>query len=143
MSLKEKLTNFFGLTDEEDYYEETFAAEEPARTASKQAVNQGGAFTAPRAATNAYASGQAATRKTSQPLNQAYQYRQQPQAAVYQQSSAAAERVRPVTKTEEKVVSMAQQRSNTRVKETKAKETPAQVIIFFFTTISFRHSFPT
>ena len=25
MSLKEKLTNFFGLTDEEDYYEETYA----------------------------------------------------------------------------------------------------------------------
>lgn len=47
MSLKEKLTNFFGLTDEEDYYEETFATEEPARTASKQAVNQGGALQPP------------------------------------------------------------------------------------------------
>ncbi len=47
MSLKEKLTNFFGLTDEEDYYEETYATEEPARTASKPAVNQGGALRPP------------------------------------------------------------------------------------------------
>lgn len=87
MSLKEKLTNFFGLTDEEDYYEETYATEEPARTASKPAVNQGGAFTASRTSANTYASGQAATRTTSQPQNQAYQYRQQPQTAAYQQSS--------------------------------------------------------
>ena len=127
MSLKEKLTNFFGLTDEEDYYEETFATEEPARTAAKPAVNQGGAFTAPRTTASTRASSQAASYTTSQPQNQAYQYRQQPQTAAYQQSSAAAERVRSVPKTEEKVVPMAQQRTNTRVKDTKAKETSPQM----------------
>jgi len=127
MSLKEKLTNFFGLTDEEDYYEETFATEESARTAAKPAVNQGGAFTAPRTTASTRASRQAASYTTSQPQNQAYQYRQQPQTAAYQQSSAAAERVRSVPKTEEKVVPMAQQRTNTRVKDTKAKETSPQM----------------
>ncbi|WP_430608187.1 cell division inhibitor SepF [Enterococcus sp. DIV2379] len=127
MSLKEKLTNFFGLTDEEDYYEETFATEEPARTVAKPAVNQGGAYTAPRTTASTRASSQAASYTTSQPQNQAYQYRQQPQTATYQQSSAAAERVRSVPKTEEKVVPMAQQRTNTRVKDTKAKETSPQM----------------
>jgi cell division inhibitor SepF len=90
-------------------------------------VNQGGAFTAPRTTASTRASSQAASYTTSQPQNQAYQYRQQPQTAAYQQSSAAAERVRSVPKTEEKVVPMAQQRTNTRVKDTKAKQTSPQM----------------
>ena len=48
MSLKEKLTNFFGLTDEEDYYEESVVAQESVRSPQNIAVNQGSSYVAPR-----------------------------------------------------------------------------------------------
>ena len=104
MSLKEKLTNFFGLTDEEDYYEESVVAQESVRSPQNIAVNQGSSYVAPR------------TTRAENPTNtfsRSHMPSQQAQAQRSTASSASFERQqRPVQKTEEKVVSMAQQRSN-------------------------------
>ncbi|MFB8535644.1 cell division protein SepF [Enterococcus gallinarum] len=113
MSLKEKLTNFFGLTDEEDYYEESLVAQESVRSPQNIAVNQGSSYVAPR------------TTRAENPTNtfsRSHMPSQQAQAQRSTASSASFERQqRPVQKTEEKVVSMAQQRSNPKTKEIKSK----------------------
>ena len=46
MSLKEKLTNFFGLTDEEDYYEESVVAQESVRKSNEYIFTKPYAITA-------------------------------------------------------------------------------------------------
>ena len=111
MSLKEKLTNFFGLTDEEDYYEESVVAQESVRSPQNIAVNQGSSYVAPR------------TTRAENPTH-TFSRRHIPsqQAQRSTASSASFERQqRPVQKTEEKGVSMAQQRSNPKTTEIKSK----------------------
>ena len=112
MSLKEKLTSFFGLTDEEDYYEESVVAQEAVRSPQNIAVNQGSSYVAPR------------TTRAENPTNtfsRSHMPSQQAQAQRSTASNAAFERQRPIQKTEEKVVSMSQQRSNPKAKEIKSK----------------------
>ncbi|OTN77265.1 hypothetical protein A5886_002362 [Enterococcus sp. 8G7_MSG3316] len=122
MSLKDKLTNFFGLTDEEDYESESYEQENTLRAVPKVAVNQGNTYTAPKAA-----NGPAFTYSEPEARNQtqSQQHRYQPQGSSYQQSTAAPERSKPTFKTEEKVVSMAQQRSSSNVKSKETRPTMA------------------
>ncbi|WP_430609849.1 cell division protein SepF [Enterococcus sp. DIV0876] len=120
MSLKDKLTNFFGLTDEEDFESESIAQENTLRAVPKVAVNQGNAYTTPKAANGpAFTYAEPETRNRTQ----AQQHRYQPQAASQQQTTVAPERSKSAFKAEEKVVPMAQQRanSNTKTKDAKPK----------------------
>ncbi len=117
MSLKDKLTNFFGLTDEEDYESESFAQDTNLRAVPKVAVNQN-AYTAPKAANGtAYTYSEPETRNQTQTS----QHRYKPQSVSHQQTTAVPERNKAAFKTEEKVVPMAQQRSTAKAKDTKPK----------------------
>jgi cell division inhibitor SepF len=109
MSLKDRLTNFFGLTDEEDYYEENMVAHESMSTSQNIAVNQGSSYVPPRAT------------RSSNPTNT---FSKEPVATTQPtptpQRTSSVERQRPVQR-EEKVVSMSQQRSYPKTKEIKTK----------------------
>lgn len=120
MSLKEKLTNFFGLTDEEEYYEEYPAYEQTVPARNKIAVNQGSAYMSASSAKPAQHQVKAANKtapvQSHTQVQRSVNHSANPQYA----ANTSAKTQRPVAKTEEKVVSMGQPRA-TKARETKTK----------------------
>lgn len=120
MSLKEKLTNFFGLTDEEEYLEEQ-PAYETHYEQSDVAVNQGNTYVRPRSANTA----QKSRVTPSQNYRKNYQEQATPQRQQQTQQAASSTEARQSFSrgAEEKVVSMGgpQQRSTSKAAAPKNK----------------------